>query len=156
MAESPRKLTKEDLIRGVKKVEDVVFEELGGSITLRPLSDGEYQHAQIIVLNAMKAGGSLKELQKAASEAKKKGGKSAANPFESMNVQMDMGTITEAEFDQSVYIVSCGMIDPKLTIDEVRDMQPIGIVRTVAKKILELSGVGSELEDQIETFRKKS
>jgi len=153
MAESPRKLTKEDIIRGVKKVEDVVFEELGGSITLRPLTDGEYLHAQIIVLNAMKAGGSLDELKKAAADAKKKGSK--GNPFDGMNIQMDVGALTEAEYEQSVYIVSCGMIDPKLTLAEVKDMQPIGIVKKIATKILEMSGVGKELEAQIDTFRKK-
>jgi len=154
MTDSPRKLTREDILVGKNKVEDVFFEDLEGVISLRPLSDSEYLHSQAIVLKAMRAEGSLEELKKAAAEAKKKGSK-GGNPFKSMNVQVDMGTITEAEFEQSVYIVSCGMVDPKLTIDEVRQMRPIGIVKKVSRRILEMAGSSSDMENQIDNFRKE-
>jgi hypothetical protein len=148
-----RKLTKADLILGTKNNEDVEIEGVGGTVTLRPLTEGEYLRAQVIILNAMKAGGAVQDLQKAAQDAKKKGSK--GNPFEGMNIQMDLGALTSAEFDQNVFIVSCGLVDPKLTMAEIQEIQPIGTIKKLAARILEMSGIGDEMENQISNFRKK-
>ncbi len=141
--EEYRKLTKADLLRGKETVTSVYFEELGGSLQLRPLTELEWTESTRKLLAAITATGNPDALRKKMGNAKAM--------QDAVDLKFDLGALTAAEAAQTAYVVSCGLVDPKLTEQEVRQMAP-GVADKIAKKIYEMSKVTPE---DIARFRTK-
>lgn len=137
-----KRLSKADILNGNKNVTYTFFEELGGELPLRSLTDGQW--AQI---EAVKTRGS-----------KMKGipimGKDGNPDLEKsqMGIEIDMEQMTLAEFEADCLAVSYGIAsDERWTLDEVKSITPPGVIHKIAKKIYSISGI---VDKKTETLHK--
>jgi len=139
-----KKLTKADILQGTNKVEQVYIEKLGGTIPLRPLTDGEF--AQI---DAMKTAG-LKIKGKPQTEGKKQGKKS---DLEAQEMEIDIEAMQKNDFEADCLAVSFAIADDeKWTVEEVKQM-PAGSAKEIAKAVYQLSGATPEGASDVKSFR---
>lgn len=141
-----RQITREDLLLGKNRVEDVYIPELEGTLPLRPLTDGEWAQVQ----NIQRRGMRLRTDPVEAGAGKK--GKQVAPP---VRVEFDLEEFTRAEYEADILIVRYGVaLNPPLTDEDVRNMKA-GVPAAIAREILKITGVSKETIDQIESFRAK-
>lgn len=106
-------LTKEDILKGKDKKEKLHIDAYNAEVTIRPLTDGELTGVFAVI-------GSI--------------------PFK------DDGTIdankidVKKNFEALILATSIGLVEPKLTIDEVKEMK-FGVPEFIGMKVLELSGI---------------
>ncbi|MEN3034819.1 MAG: hypothetical protein ABC537_00820 [Candidatus Methanosuratincola sp.] len=112
MAESPR-LTKQAILEGANARATVHVEEYGADVVIRPLTDGE-----LTKVFATVGAVSLKE--------------DGAPDFSKVDLSKN--------FEALRLVVSMGMVEPKLTVEEVASMK-FGVPEYIGMKILEMSGV---------------
>jgi len=144
-------LTKADILRTSKQSEEVQIEGLKGTILLRPVTDGEYQYAKNIVLKAVSAGADLDTLVKSMQDQKEQTG---AVTLEGMKINLDMGSLTEAEFESKIYLVSRSLsVNEKWSPEDVKKISPVGVVDKIAAKVYEISNISESMEDLISYFR---
>ncbi len=147
-----RKLTKADLLSGRNKIFEEYFEELGGTLDLRPLTEGQWQDALAILLAAVKGEPNKQKIK----ELKRKKTATPEDLQDVVGAEFNAADLIKAQKDQEVFVVSCSIVsDPPMTIDEVRQMTPPGIVGKIAAKVFEISGVNPAQAGEIESFRKK-
>lgn len=108
-------LTKEDILKGKDKRETVHLDGYDADIVIRPLTDGELTSVFGVI-------GSI--------------------PFK------DDGTIDSGKmdvkrnFDALTLAASMGLVEPKLTVDEVKEMK-FGVPELIGTKVLDISGITS-------------
>jgi hypothetical protein len=114
------KLTKQDILEGIKKREKLTLKEYGNSeVAIRPLTDGELSKIFSIIGNVP-----LK--------------KDGTPDFSKIDIHKNFEALRMA--------ASMGIEDPKLTLEEVATMK-FGVPEYIGMKVLELSGVtGSEVQ----------
>jgi len=106
-------LTKEDILKGKDKRETLHVDAYNGDVVIRPLTDGELTEIFGVI-------GSV--------------------PFK------DDGTIdtnridVKKNFEALALATAIGLVEPKLTIDEVKEMK-FGVPEFIGMKVLEISGV---------------
>jgi hypothetical protein len=109
----PRRLTKEDILKGRERHEAVYVEDYEAEVVIRPLTDGELTE----VFNLI--------------------GSVPLNPDGTPDIaKMDVNK----NFEALRLATSIGMVEPKLTLEEVRAMK-FGVPEFIGTKILEVSGV---------------
>lgn len=155
-------LTKADFLRGTRNSVEVTIEGIEGTILLRPLSDGEYQHAKNITMKALRAAADLDAAMKSIKEVRKKQAKATAKgqapaeptAFEGMTIEFDMGAFTEAEFESKVFMVSRALsVNEVWTTDDVKSLSPIGVIDKLIAKVYEVSNITETMEDLVKSFR---
>jgi hypothetical protein len=148
-------LTKADILKGAREAETVFIEELGGEVSIRPLTDSEWHHSRAILMETIIATAELSELQKLIQENRAKGN-DETNLLQGMNLQLDVGKLDAADYEASVYIATCGLSTGKetWTAEEVGKMKP-GLVEKIAKKVQEISGVTGQMDELVKSFRQK-
>jgi hypothetical protein len=110
-----RRLTKEDILKGKDKHEPLYVEEYDAEVVVRPLTDGEL------------------------SEIFSHRGSVPLNQDGTPDItRMDVSK----NFEALRMAASMGMVEPKLTNEEVSDMK-FGVPEYIGTKILEISGVSS-------------
>ena len=143
MAEVKR-LTKADLLQGKDAVEYIYFEDLGGEIPLKPLTDGQWSQIRTIKFSGLTA----------------KGKPGTKNP----DIEYDMSKIRENAHEAAALAVSYSIADGATwTVNEVKNLRPAGIVEKIAAEVFRITGVspdeGSEFtkaqEQEAKNFRKK-
>lgn len=111
-----KKLTKQDILKGKEAHETLHVEQYGSDVEIRPLTDGELTEVLGLI-------GSIPLTP-------------AGTP--------DTGRIDLTKNFQALrFAVSMGMVEPKLTIEEVGEMK-FGVPEFIGTKILELSGITTE------------
>ncbi len=138
-------LTKADILRTTREPETVDIEGLG-EILIRPLSEGEYHKAQSLILAGISALTNLDEMRK----------KTGAS-MENLDLKLDLGKITDGEFESACFVAASGMSVDKdrWTVDEVKRITPPGTVQKIAQAVYRISGVEKqgEMIDMVSTFR---
>ncbi|MBM3292242.1 hypothetical protein FJY84_06150 [Candidatus Bathyarchaeota archaeon] len=113
-----KRLTKEDILLGKSKQEEIHIEEYGASVVIRPLTDGELTKIfSLIGVVPLKEDGTP--------------------DMAKMDVMKNFEALRLA--------ASLGLVEPKLSSEEVAEMK-FGVPELIGTKILELSGVTSEEE----------
>jgi hypothetical protein len=112
LAESPR-LTKQAILEGANARATVHVREYGADVVIRPLTDGE-----LTKVFATVGAVSLKE--------------DGTPDFSKVDLSKN--------FEALRLVVSMGMVEPKLTVEEVGSMK-FGVPEYIGMKILEMSGV---------------
>jgi len=113
-----KKLTKEDILRGKDSNETIYIDIYGADVVVRPLTDGELSDVLAILGGVpIKNDGTL--------------------DTEKLDVTKNFKALRLA--------ASLGLVNPKLTIDEVSDMK-FGVPELIGTKVLELSGLSSPAE----------
>lgn len=138
-------LTKADILRTTRDPETVEIDGLG-EILIRPLSEGEYHKAQSLILAGIQALTNLDDMQKKAS-----GG------LGGMDLKLDLGKITDGEFESACFVAACGMSVDKerWTVDEVKRITPPGTAQKIAQAVYRISGVEKqgEMIEMVSSFR---
>jgi hypothetical protein len=140
-------LKKSDILRTTKGSEEMEIEGLG-PVLLRPLSEGEYQKSQAMILTAVSAITSSDVLRKR---------KPGTDLLDDVEVRFDLGELTKGEFEANSYIASCGLSTngEKWTVEEIKSISPPGFIEKIAREVCRISGVGGDIEDLIGSFRQK-
>jgi hypothetical protein len=113
-----RRLTKDDILKGKERHEPVFVDDYGAEVVIRPLTDGELTE----IFNLI--------------------GSVPLNPDGSPDItKMDVNK----NFEALRLATSLGMVEPKLSLDEVGDMK-FGVPEYIGTRVLELSGVTSPEE----------
>lgn len=71
-----------------------------------------------------------------------------------MDVNVDVGALTRAEFESRAYAVKCSLGED-WTLEEVRSLTPAGIVTRIADRVYEMSGIQPEQAADLINFRKE-
>jgi hypothetical protein len=112
----PRRLTKEDILKGKERHETVYVEDYEAEVVIRPLTDGELTE----VFNLI--------------------GSVPLNPDGSPDVsRMDVNK----NFEALRLAASMGLVEPALTLEDVRAMK-FGVPELIGTRVLEVSGVTSQ------------
>jgi hypothetical protein len=138
-------LTKADILEGKEKREKVYIDSLGGNVEIKPLTEAEWSRAQAIDQRGTTMN------PKVDSNGK----------ITDMNMVIDLEKSTEASSEADRYIVSCGVSNINLTIDDCKRLKP-GAVKELVRNILKITGVTLKrispdkgADDAVKSFRKK-
>jgi len=112
------RLTKEDILKGKEKREVLYVNEYDAEIVIRPLTDGE-----LTEIFSLLGSVPLKE--------------DGTPDFSKMDVTKNFEALRLA--------ASLGLVEPKLTVNEVAEMK-FGVPEFIGTKVLEISGVTSAEE----------
>ena len=108
-----KKLTKEDILKGKDKQETIHVDIYGSNVTIRPLTDGELSEVFAVI-------GSI--------------------PLKDDGTPDSSKVDITKNFKALRLVASLGMVDPRLTVDEVADMK-FGVPEFIGTRILEMSGI---------------
>jgi hypothetical protein len=112
-----KRLTKEDILEGTRRRDNIFVKEYGREVVVRPLSDEE------ITIILSKTSISI-------------AGGNPAPPDTGNSIDL------EKNFEALRLAVSMGMVEPKLTSEEVAKMK-FGVPEYIGSYILQISGVSS-------------
>lgn len=112
-----KRLTKEDILEGTRRRDNIFVKEYGREVVVRPLSDEE------ITIILSKTSISI-------------AGGNPAPPATGNSIDL------EKNFEALRLAVSMGMVEPKLTSEEVAKMK-FGVPEYIGSYILQISGVSS-------------
>jgi len=113
-----KRLTKEDILKGRERHEPLYVEEYDAEVVVRPLTDGELTDIFSLIGNVPLNEDGTPDI-----------------------TRMD----ATKNFDALRTAASMGMVEPKLTKEEVSDMK-FGVPEFIGTKVLEISGVTSSEE----------
>ena len=113
-----KKLTKEDIIKGKEKHDVLHLDSYDADVVIRPLTDGELSEVFTIIGNVSIKNDGTPDTGKV----------DVTNNFKALRLA-----------------ASLGMVEPKLTIEEVAEMK-FGVPEFIGTKILKASGIISATE----------
>lgn len=128
------KLTRDQLLQGKDLVEEFEVADLGGTVTIRPLTSREWMNL---------SGARAKELER--TEAIKKLPRSN-------EVKVDTQAIMDINFAFKCDLVALALVDPKLTKEDIGEMK-ISVVDAINTRIRIISGIDKETQEEIVKFR---
>ncbi len=110
-----KRLTKEDILKGKERHEPLYVEEYDAEVVVRPLTDGELTDIFSLIGNVPLNEDGTPDITRM----------DATKNFEALRTAASMG-----------------MVEPKLTKEEVSEMK-FGVPEFIGTKVLEISGVAS-------------
>ena len=113
-----KRLTKEDILKGKDRYENLYLENYDAEVVIRPLTDGELTEIFSLI-------GSVPLREDGTPDISK----------------MDINK----NFEALRLAASLGLVEPKLTVQEVSEMK-FGVPEFIGTKVLEISGVTSSEE----------
>jgi hypothetical protein len=145
-------LSKDDILNGKNAIQEIEIEKLGGSLKLRPLTDGEIQE-----INRLIQQGGLKPIKgKVEAERAKRNKKKG----EEIDFEVDPMMASERSYDADVKAVFYGLQHDEspdtYTTDEIKSF-PAGSVEEIALKVFEISGIDdpNKARSEMEKFREE-
>ena len=128
-------LTKQQILEGIGGTEEVFIEQIGDTVTIRPLTDGQWARVQAVATDGLKM-----IMRKQGSEQEVDAGRSAVN-------------------NHKAELLTCklGLVEP--WNDTELDSRKAGTVSAISNAIKELSGVSDDEDQQaildaaVESFR---
>ncbi len=141
------KLTKADILKGVDQVKTLYLESMGGEVDVRPLTEGEWAEIEATRGSGAKIKGSPK--------FDKNGNFDIRGMQQDLQVVIDSKEMQELEFEAKAKAVAYGLSTEGevWTVDEVRQLRPVGVVNEIAEFVFEISGVTEETSQEARSFR---
>ena len=156
------KLTKADILKGKEAIHDAEIKALGGTVNLRPLTDGEWSEVKGLLTKAiyLEIAPHLKadkiEVDTANPEDLKKQVEKTRKKLVEITPKINLMEYALAERKAhclaSSYGLSCN--GEKWTVEEVNGLPP-GSADEITAIVFELSGVSLGSEELLTSFRKK-
>lgn len=147
-------LRKSDILNGKNQTEEVYIPLFDDEITLRPLTDGEYNDSQVI---RNKLGKQRMKMELDQDPEKIKEDVKKQFKGKEMNLEIDTALIEAQKFKADCKVAAYGLsIDEKWTENDVKNLRPLGVVKEIADAVLRISKVeeGTEkLNKDVESFR---
>lgn len=132
-------LTKAQILAGRNYTEQVYIAALGGEVKIRPLTDGELTRLQAELLAKF-------NLPEGVSPNGFELGKLDLSKF-------DLGSLVEAQRNMEWQIAALCLVDEEpWTVEEIKSLPP-GVPSLIAKRVLEISGVGEAADRAALLFR---
>ncbi len=72
------------------------------------------------------------------------------------NIVIDLEKATQNDYEADCMAVSMAMVEPRLSVDEVKRIKHAGITDKIAKRVYEISGITAEAIKELEKFRQQS
>ncbi|HTY90429.1 MAG TPA: hypothetical protein VMC84_04565 [Methanocella sp.] len=113
-----KKLTKEDILKGKDRQETVHIDVYESSVVIRPLTDGELSSVFAVI-------GSI--------------------PLKEDGTPDPASVDITKNFKALRLVTSLGLVDPRLSEDEVADMK-FGVPEFIGTRILEISGISPNIK----------
>jgi hypothetical protein len=112
---STKRLTKEDILKGKDAHEEIFIDEYDAHVVIRPLTDGELTEIFSLI-------GAIPINEDGTPD------------IDNMDIMKNFEALRKS--------ASMGLVEPKLTLEEVSEMK-FGVPEYIGTKVLELSGVAS-------------
>ncbi len=144
------KLTKADILKGVNNVKTQYFDKLGGEVELRPLTEGEWAEIEAIRGSGAKIKGKP--------TFDKSGNLDIKSMQQNLQVEIDSKEIQLMEFEAKAKAVAWGLStspDNQWTVEEVKQLRPVGVIDDIAEFIFKISGVTKEGAEEARNFRQE-
>lgn len=144
------KLTKVDILKGVNNVKIQYFDKLGGEIEVRPLTEGEWAEIEALRSSGAKIKGKP--------TFDKSGSLDIKSMQQKLQVEIDSKEIQLMEFEAKAKAVAWGLStspDNQWTVEEVKQLRPVGVVDDIAEFIFKISGVTEEGAEEARNFRQE-
>lgn len=144
------KLTKADILKGVNNVRTQYFDKLGGEIDVRPLTEGEWAEIEALRSSGAKIKGKP--------TFDKNGNLDIKSMQQNLQVEIDSKEIQLMEFEAKAKAVAWGLStspDNQWTVEEVKQLRPVGVIDDIAEFIFKISGVTEESVEEARNFRKE-
>lgn len=146
-------ITKSDILNGANNYTEVEIKSLGGSVEIRPLSDGEYNHIESIKKDIGKINTAIELDKKGDLDLDKTTKK--ANKVKTMDLELDMKRIEDKKYEANVLAVVYGLMIEGDTFNKKQvEGFKAGSVNEIAEKIIELTLPHKDLNETVEDFRK--
>lgn len=143
------KLTKADILAGVRKTKTVSVKALDGEIEIRPVSDAEYAEVEATMAESIKFDTDMEDIDLEGNAPTELRGK--VKPI------FDVGAFARAEHKANCLAASFGLSiseDETWTPEEVGEL-PAGSAKEIAELVFEYSGVAPGQEEVLKYFRKE-
>ena len=144
------KLTKADILKGVNNIRTQYFDKLGGEIDVRPLTEGEWAEIEALRSSGAKIKGKP--------TFDKSGNLDIKSMQQNLQVEIDSKEIQLMEFEAKAKAVAWGLStspDNQWTVEEVKQLRPVGVVDDIAEFIFKISGVTEESVNEVRNFRQE-
>lgn len=144
------KLTKADILKGVNNVRTQYFDKLGGEIDVRPLTEGEWAEIEALRSSGAKIKGKP--------TFDRSGNLDIKSMQQSLQVEIDSKELQLMEFEAKAKAVAWGLStspDNQWTVEEVKQLRPVGVIDDIAEFIFKISGVTEESVEEVRNFRKE-
>jgi len=144
------KLTKADILKGVNNVRTQYFDKLGGEIDVRPLTEGEWAEIEALRSSGAKIKGKP--------TFDRSGNLDIKSMQQSLQVEIDSKELQLMEFEAKAKAVAWGLStspDNQWTVEEVKQLRPVGVVDDIAEFIFKISGVTEEGAEEARNFRQE-
>ncbi len=143
-------LTKSAILGGTENLEYLYVKEWDGKIALRPLSEGQY--AQVEAIRA--AGSTMKGNPVIGPDGNVDKEKTSAN----LEFNLDLQKSAEMDFEADALAAAYAMsVNGETWTDaDVKNIRPPGIVKRIARKVYQMSGVTPQQIEQVQNFRGES
>lgn len=148
-----KRLTKADILQGNKNVYYEYFEKIEGELPLKSLTDGQASQIESVRSRGSRMNGTPVM------------GKDGNPDHEKskMNLDVDLEIVTLADHEADCLAVFYGIADSDpWTVQDVKSLQPPGIVKDIADRIYKISGIqrrnkalSKAREKEVERFRDK-
>ncbi len=144
------KLTKADILKGVNNVKTQYFDKLGGEVEVRPLTEGEWAEIEALRSSGAKIKGKP--------TFDKSGNLDIKTMQQNLQVEIDSKEIQLMDFEAKAKAVAWGLStssDNQWTVEEVKQLRPVGVVDDIAEFIFKISGVTEEGVEEARNFRQE-
>jgi len=134
------KVTKAMVLGGTQHTEEVEVPELGGSMTVRPLTAHEYAVFQQKLMRSIRISGekSITKLAQGVADLR----------------EVNLGDFLLHKTEASIYAVSRGIVDDEPWTEEDAGKLPKVVIDKLTDRILEITGVGPSMGEKIKNFPK--
>lgn len=144
------KLTKADILKGVNSIRTQYFDKLGGEIDVRPLTEGEWAEIEALRSSGAKIKGKP--------TFDRSGNLDIKSMRQNLQVEIDTKELQLMEFEAKAKAVAWGLStspDNQWTVEEVKQLRPVGVIDDIAEFIFKISGVTEESVEEVRNFRKE-
>lgn len=148
--EEIKRLSKADILSGRRREIAFYVEELGGEVILRPLTDGQWAQIKAVKSAGGKLTGNPVMDEEGNVDRKATGG--------NLRIEVDTKIAAEQEYEADCLAVAYSLSDTRIkgetwTVDDVKRMEPPGVVRKIAAKVYAITGVSKEAAEWAKSFR---
>lgn len=146
--------TKAQLLAG-REPEPFAVPALGGDeVLIRPLSAAEAEDVQAAEVAGIKISGDAATVAqsgaKVIGQAAPRGARATASQ---QKVEVDVASTIRGAAESLILAAAYGLVEPQLTVDEVRQIRPALAVEQIGEEVKARSGLGDDTQRVLERFR---
>lgn len=151
-------LTRKDIINGASERQEVEIPLLGQTISLRPLTDGEYAEIEAIRKDVGEIKTNLAFDEKGGVDVNKVRKKVKADK-NGLELKLDLKKSEEMNYYADCLTTAYGLSNEqeRFTPEDVRNMRPLGVVSQIADAVIRISKLDEpeKVNEEMKTFREK-